>query len=86
MVFSNQITVVQLTEEIRSSDCIKECAETLRSDIKSFYFCLKNTDCDAKDLFKSFTEAKDNLPQSWSKFCLVMFPHYQTSTQVQLKC
>lgn len=79
MVFSNQITAVQLAEEIRSSDCIKGCAETLRSDIKSYDFGLKNTDCNAKDLFKSFTEAKDNLPQSWLKFCSVMFPGNHTS-------
>ena len=86
MVFSNKITVAQLAEEIRNSDCIKECAETLRSDIKSYDFGLENTDCDAKDLFKSFTEAKNKVPKSWLKFCSAMFPCYQTSHQVQLKC
>jgi len=86
MVFSNQITVTQLAEEIRSLDCVKECAETLRSDIKNFDFDLDNTDCNAKDIFQSFTEAKNTLPKSWLKFCSVMFPSYQNSPPIQLKC
>lgn len=81
MVFSNKITVAQLAEEIRNSDCIKECAETLRSDIKSYDFGLENTDCDAKDLFKSFTEAKNKVPKSWLKFCSAIFPSYQTTSR-----
>lgn len=78
--------MAQLAEEIRYSDCIKECAETLRNEIKSYDFGLENTDCDAKDLFKSFTEANNKVPESWSKFCSAMFPSYHSSPQIQLKC
>ena len=79
-------TSIKSTENIRSTDVIKLCAEQLREECKNYKFDLDETFNLAEDCDISYENFTKNRPNSWVKFFDTLFPYRNQSYPLQRKC
>ena len=81
MFYSCNIAAHDIAEVVRKKDVIKDCAEILKKECKSFDFNLDDKFCDGDDLEHSTSRLADNFPEKWINFFTALFNSFTNSVK-----